>query len=116
MEKRKKNLTEEDGQAMVAQYRSSGMSQAKFAEKAGMTAAALQYWVGKIRRREKLKTSSSPKTLQFVEVVSQRSQSVSINSSGATLDLCGVSLRFDKLPPAEYIARIAFELKKISSC
>ena len=116
MEKRKRNLTREEGLAMASRYRSSGLTQAKFAEAEGVTKAAVQYWIQKARKESRgSKAAMTP--FHFVEVVSRKSAPVSHwTSGGATMEFAAARMRFDTLPPAEYVARIAVEMAKGLSC
>ena len=116
MENRKRQLTREQGLALASRYRSSGLTQAKFAESEGVTKSVLQYWIHKARK-EALGSSDAIAPFRFVEVVSPQSTSVSHwTSGGATMEFTAGRMRFDTLPPAEYVARIAVEMAKGLSC
>lgn len=111
----KRNLTREEGLAMVSRFHTSGMTQAKFAQAEGQTKAAVQYWIRKVREEGRSSEMASP--FHFVEVVSRKSRSVSCwQSGGATMELAAARIRFDTLPPAEYVAHIAVAMAKGLSC
>ena len=116
MKKRKRNMTREEGLALVSRYRKSRLTQSKFAEAEGVTKAALQYWIHQTRKVTRVGNGSQA-TVRFVEVVGQRSSSMAPWADcGATLELAAARMRFDTLPPAEYVARIAVEMAKGLSC
>ena len=115
MENQKRNLTRKEGLALVSRYRESGLTQAKFAESAGVTKAALQYWIQK-ERKSALAVSNAMAPVQFVEVVGRESTVSSFGADGTTMEFAVGRMRFETLPPPEYVARIALEMAKGLSC
>ena len=116
MKNQKRHMTRAEGLALASRYRDSHLTQGKFAEIEGATKAALQYWIHKARK-EALSGNGAQCSAHLVEVVGQRSSSMSPwTKCGATLELAAARMRFDTLPPAEYVARIAVEMAKGLSC
>ena len=101
-----KYRSEEEGHQLVKMYRASGLSQARFAEKARIGVAALRYW---LRRVRELKRRNS-KPVQFVELTPAH---VETTTTGVCIETSsGVVIRFAHLPPIDYLTDIARDLSR----
>ena len=108
---KKKNMTFADGKAIVAQLESSGLSQARFAEKIGVTISLLRYWVMQIRKARKKKEGS---TVRFLEVVPKNE---SMSSPRSSVELPGgVVLKMEQLPSVEYLVELSAAIQRRRSC
>lgn len=96
--------TYEEGKRLIAEFKVSGLSQAKFVEKKGIKQSSLQYWLRRVRKAE-----DKPE-LQFVEVVAKDNGSIRLELPG------GAAVHFDMPPSPEYLAHLALELSKRIEC
>ena len=114
---KKKNLTAAQGRAMGRRYLASGKSRRAFAKEAGVTVPMVQYWASKVRREARLTAQGTlaTSTLAFVQVVAKESMTAA-HQRGATLEMRFARLRFDTIPPAEYVAELAFEMARRAGC
>jgi hypothetical protein len=72
----------------------------------------LQYWVWKANQSRRASTEIQ-KAIPFVEVVRAPSQR-ECACGAAVLEMAGARLRFDGLPPAQYVAQIAASLAEFT--
>lgn len=93
--------TAEQGAALVWRYEASGMTQARFAEREGVSVNTLQYWIRKVR-------GTANEEVRFVEVVAEAPTSQAVCSVSLLGD---VEVRFSELPPPEYLVALAGELR-----
>ena len=104
-----KKRTFEEGKAIVAQLRQSGLSRKSFAKKLGISVSVVQYWVNRIREeRRKMKDSK----VRFLEVVPKHA---SIEQSTVELP-GGIVLKTSTLPSAEYLADLYEQFQRRLSC
>jgi transposase-like protein len=103
-----KKRTFEDGKAIVAELRQSGLSQKSFAQKLGISVSVVQYWVNRIRQeRRKMKGSK----VRFLEVVPKQTfEQSSVELPG------GIVLKTSTLPSAEYLADLCEHFQRRFSC
>jgi transcriptional regulator with XRE-family HTH domain len=99
--RKSKRRSAAEGRALVKKYEASGLSQRDFAGRAGITVAALQYWLRK--GRSEGEEESEP--FRFVEVIGKTQESKS--GCGVSMELGQVTLRFDSLPSPEYLSMVA---------
>lgn len=92
--------TAEQGAALVRRYEASGMSQAAFAEREGVSVNTVQYWLRRSR-------DAAPEAVRFVEVVGEVAQS----QVACVVAIGEAEVRFYELPPPEYVAALAGELR-----
>ena len=114
---KKKNLTTAEGLAMGRRYLTSGKTRREFANEAGVTVPMVQYWASKIRReaRSSVQAPLAKSTSAFVQVVARESATAP-HQGGAMLEMQFARLRFDTVPPAEYVARLAVEMTRRTGC
>ena len=92
-----KRRSREEGEKLVAEFKQSGLSQNKFAEKQGIKPTMLQYWLRKL---------SEKPDLRIVEVVATDKGPIRLELPG------GAAVHFDTPPSPEYLAHLALELSK----
>jgi len=92
--------TAEQGAALVRRYEASGMSQAAFAEREGVSVNTIRYWLRKRR-------DTSEEAVRFVEVVGETAPA----QTACVVSVGGAEVRFYELPPPEYVAALAGELR-----
>ena len=91
---------------IVSEFHSSGETQKAFAPRHGVTAAALQYWILKLR-----KEGASAKRKTFVEVA------VAPKAAQIELELGhGRALRFETGTDVAYVTRLADSIIASASC
>jgi transposase-like protein len=94
MRKRRSN---EEGKALVEQFQASGLSKAQFAQKQKISPQTLQRWIQKPQQRDETTET------RFVEVVESQ-------SSGMTVRVGDVEIRFNGLPSPGYLAEVVQRL------
>jgi hypothetical protein len=107
---KKKHRTFEDGKIIVRQLERSGLSQERFAEKIGISAAVVGYWVRRLRDLQRKKKKPA---VRFVEVVAPRPMSPQSNS----VELPGgIMLKTSELPSPQYLAELSAAYQRQSVC
>jgi len=96
----KPRRTAKEGALLVQRCEASGMTQARFAERDGVSINTLQYWIRKTR-------DTADEAVRFVEVVGEAPTSQAVCS----VSLGNAEVRFSELPPPEYLAALAGELR-----
>ena len=110
-----KRRSASDGARLVAQYKESGLTQAKFAAANNVTVSALQYWIRKVKpeaHREKEARA------RFVEVVRDPVLQESNVAGGGLQMMIGrdVTLRFESLPSPGYVASLVAAFGQETQC
>lgn len=100
----------EQGKALVQDFRDSGLTQEQFAEKHNVSVPTLQRWLR--RAGDGTAGDEAQPKMKFVEVLRRRGrQAVRGPGVGPVASLTielpqGSYIRFDALPPVEYLARL----------
>jgi transcriptional regulator with XRE-family HTH domain len=92
--------TAEQGSALVRRYEASGMSQTAFAEREGVSVNTIRYWLRKRR-------DATEEPVRFVEIVGETEP----EQAACVVSVGGAEVRFYELPPPEYVAALACELR-----
>ena len=95
MRKRRSNA---EGQALVEQFRASGLNKTRFAAQEGISVQTLQRWIQKVPGGE-----TEGVETRFVEVVESQ-------GNGMTLRVGEVEIRFNGLPSPGYLAEVVQRL------
>ena len=106
---RKRTFTE--GKKIVARLESSGLTQARFAEKMGVSISVLRYWLKRVR---KVKEKQANSKVRFLEVV-PKVEPVSTQRSSVELP-GGVVLKTEQLPSADYLVELSNAIQRRVSC
>jgi transposase-like protein len=110
-----KRRSASDGARLVAQYKESGLTRAKFAVANNVTVSALQYWIRKMKPGNRLEQTSSAR---FVEVVRDPVLEES-NAAGGGLQMMigsGVTFRFESLPSPGYVVSLVAAFRQEALC
>ena len=113
----RKKRSREEGEALVARYRESGLTQRGFAQAEGVSLSAVMYWVSKVSREKAVENCVSG--ARFVEVTPRSFGKSAIDNDGCGLVIeigHGIRLQFDHLPRAQYLAEVMNALVATSRC
>ena len=89
---------------LVKRYSASELTQRAFAERNGVPISSLQYWLRKSRAKDG-GGEAAAEQLRFVEVIGAEKESVP--AGGVSMELEGLTLRFETLPSPSYLASVA---------
>jgi hypothetical protein len=98
-----KQRSREFWEKAVARAESGGKTRAQVAKELGVGVPALSYWVYKLRSERKSPTTSTCRALVPVRVVEPHPAS----GGGLSLEVDGMTLRFDERTDVVYVARLA---------
>jgi len=114
--KSRRRRTADDGAALVSDFRTSGLSRAKYAAKARITLCSLQYWMKRLQQEAPAK---SPDIARFVEIKQSHSggDELGHRRGAVTVEIGGaVTLRFGALPHPEYLAKLTRVMMSLGPC
>jgi transposase-like protein len=98
-----KQRSREFWEKAVERAESGGKTRAQVAKELGVGVPALCYWIYKLRSERSSPTTSSCRALVPVRVVEPSSAS----SAGLSLEIDGMTLRFEQWTDVGYLARLA---------
>lgn len=90
-----KQRTEKEGRRLVDAYKASGKSRQRYAEDAGVSFSALQYWIRRIRKLD----SSAVVANRFVEVEVPQG-----DGEAMRVDWGEVRISFSRLPDTQWLS------------
>ncbi len=102
--KKSRRRSASDGAELVARYEASGLTQREFADLGGVTMSALQYWLRKARTEDG-GDEAAAEQFRFVEVIGEEAEGAP--TCGVSMELGGLTLRFETLPSPSYLASVA---------
>lgn len=101
--KKSRRRSASEGARLAARYAASGVTQREFADREGVTMSALQYWLRKARAGDE--GDEAAERFRFVEVIGEEAEGAP--AGGVSMDLGGVTLRFEALPSPSYLVSVA---------
>jgi transposase-like protein len=105
-----KRRSSDEGKLLVAEYKESGLSMKRFAEKSGVKLSSVQYWSSKVRKEKKAASAK----VHFLEVIQAKQipapQKSSIELPG------GIRIQTEELPPPEYLADLSEQFRGKIPC